>query len=70
MDREQTVFRTTGLCRSYEVIQGTQKKTGVQNGYYIDTALQNCGMVLPLQNKSGIFWLIPEFFLEYDRKDF
>ena len=24
----------------------------------------------PLQNKSGIFWLFPEFFLEYDRKDF
>ena len=27
-------------------------------------------MVLPLQTKSGIFWLFPEFFLEYDRKDF
>ena len=26
--------------------------------------------VLPLQNKPGIFWLFPEFFLEYDRKDF
>ena len=25
---------------------------------------------LPLQNKSGIFWLIPEFFLEYERKFF
>ena len=24
----------------------------------------------PLQNKPGIFWLFPEFFLEYDRKDF
>ena len=24
----------------------------------------------PLANKSGIFWLIPEFFLEYDKKDF
>ena len=24
----------------------------------------------PLQNKSGIFWLFPELFLEYDRKDF
>ena len=24
----------------------------------------------PLQNKSGIFWLFPEFFLEYDRKCF
>ena len=26
--------------------------------------------LLPLQNKPGIFWLFPEFFLEYDRKDF
>ena len=25
---------------------------------------------VPLQNKPGIFWLFPEFFLEYDRKDF